>query len=590
MRNRKDMPAEKLRQYLEDRGLFGELNADARFRTILDELERTTVKSNDTQPSNNQDFLAKAALDLVELSSIQEIYDYVADTLYSLLEEKAIITVVDYDISKNKWKMMSYRGVDRIEKISALLGYDFRNMSGETDTRYFQQLKRGQLVELDFDLPGLTNNRLSESIGKQAKRLLSLERLYCITFDKNAQVFGNISIMPRKKNLAINTTLVEAFIGQVTAFVEKLNTKRILKEKEQKYRALFETSPDAICLTNNKNEFTQTNKSFNNLTGYSEKELLGKSFCDMGIFLIPDEDKPVFEKLTHHTLKDKEIQIRPKNGDTKNILISNSLIFIEEKKHSLSILTDISTLKNKEKELTIALKRARESDQLKSAFLTNISHEIRTPMNGIIGFIELLKMPEISEDEKREYLTIIENSGKRMMVLLNNLVEISLLKASEKDITISEFFLNDLIKQLKEDFKETANNKSVALKYSTALADGESQINNDPEIIRKTLTHLLDNAFKFTSEGSVEFGYYLNGKEIVFFVKDTGIGICKKMHKKIFEYFRQTEMDLNRKYEGAGLGLSLVEEYVKLLDGKLWLNSEQNKGTTFYFSISHQQY
>lgn len=590
MRNRKEMPAEKLRQYLEDRGLFGELNADARFRTILDELERTTVKSNDTQPSDNLDFLAKAALDLVELSSIQEIYDYVADTLYSLWEEKAIITVVDYDISKNKWKMMSYRGVDRIEKISALLGYDFRNMSGETDTRYFQQLKRRQLVELDFDLPGLTNNRLSESIGKQAKRLLSLERLYCITFDKNAQVFGNISIMPRKKNLPINTTLVEAFIGQVTAFVEKLNTKRILKEKEQKYRALFETSPDAICLTNNKNKFTQTNKSFNNLTGYSEKELLGKSFCDMGIFLIPDEDKPVFEKLTHHTLKDKEIQIRPKNGDTKNILISNSLVFIEEKKHSLSILTDISALKNKEKELTTALKRARESDHLKSAFLTNISHEIRTPMNGIIGFIELLKMPEISEDEKREYLTIIENSGKRMMVLLNNLVEISLLKASEKDITISEFFLNDLIKQLKEDFKETANNKSVALKYSIALADGESQINNDPEIIRKTLTHLLDNAFKFTSEGSVEFGYYLNGKEIVFFVKDTGIGICKKMHKKIFEYFRQTEMDLNRKYEGAGLGLSLVEEYVKLLDGKLWLNSEQNKGTTFYFSISHQQY
>ncbi|MEI7982865.1 MAG: response regulator [Bacteroidota bacterium] len=257
-----------------------------------------------------------------------------------------------------------------------------------------------------------------------------------------------------------------------------------------------------------------------------------------------------------------------------------------------------------EQELIIAKERAEESDHLKSAFLANMSHEIRTPMNGILGFASLLKEPNLTGDEQQKYIGIIEKSGARMLNIINDIVDISKIEAGLMELDLRETNINDQIEYIYTFFKPEVEAKGMQLCFKNSLPAKEALIVTDREKIYAILTNLVKNAIKYTNEGSIEFGYNVVGSEaacclattaasfttsafLEFYVKDTGIGIAKNRQEAIFERFIQADILDTRAYQGAGLGLTITKAYVEMLGGKIRVDSEPGKGSTFYFTISY---
>lgn len=238
-----------------------------------------------------------------------------------------------------------------------------------------------------------------------------------------------------------------------------------------------------------------------------------------------------------------------------------------------------------EEELIVQKERAEESDRLKSAFLANMSHEIRTPMNGILGFAELLKNQKLTGKEQRKFIDIIEKSGERMLNIINDLINISIVESGQMETNFSETNINEQLDFLYNFFKLEAKQNDVDLNVYSTLSTSKAIIYTDREKVYAILTNLIKNAIKFTKSGSVDFGYEMKGSMIEFYVKDTGIGIQKEKQKAIFERFVQADVSLSRGYEGAGLGLSISKAYVEILGGTIWLESQESVGSQFYFTI-----
>lgn len=263
----------------------------------------------------------------------------------------------------------------------------------------------------------------------------------------------------------------------------------------------------------------------------------------------------------------------------------NVMAYSPKKNFFATIFTDITDVKLKSKQLQEAKEKAEESEYLKSAFLANMSHEIRTPMNGILGFAQLLKEPNLSSEEKSQYISIIENSGKRLLKTVNDLIDFSKIDAGQMKVSISIVNINELLEKLLFFFRIEAEKKGIELVLDTSLSDITTSILSDNEKLYSILTNLIKNAIKYTPSGKIEFGYEKQKKNLLFFVKDTGDGISKQRLGVIFERFIRGDNHENSSLEGAGLGLSISKAYVEMLGGEIWAESEVGEGSQFYFTL-----
>lgn len=236
-------------------------------------------------------------------------------------------------------------------------------------------------------------------------------------------------------------------------------------------------------------------------------------------------------------------------------------------------------------ELIIAKEKAEASDRLKSHFINNISHEIRTPLNGILGFGQILTDPDLSPEEKEQYSEMLSSSSSRLVNTVTNFMDISLLTSGNQKIYKKEIKPENLIKEVVSKFKDICDQKMLQLSFSTPSLNHDLKIVTDGDLVSKILYQLIDNAVKFTHDGILTIGYEQKGNNLTFFVKDTGIGISEKNRNQIFDNFIQEDDSITRRYEGSGLGLPIAKGLVHLLGGKIWLDSEKSKGSTFYFSL-----
>ncbi len=271
---------------------------------------------------------------------------------------------------------------------------------------------------------------------------------------------------------------------------------------------------------------------------------------------------------------------------------------LREKNRDYAILNDeYIKINNKllqaNKELELAIKRAESSDHLKSAFIANMSHEIRTPLNSILGYTKILKNSDCDEEQKK-HIDVIDNSGRNLLHLINDIVDLSKLESGEMDTDESAVFLNKLLNNIKTQFYAYAINKEkqkidFRLRIPGNIKQGPV-IYTDEFRLQQILSNLLSNAFKYTDKGFIEFGYELHDKkEIMFFVRDTGYGICKEDQENIFKRFRQGKIPSRQVVAGTGLGLAISKGLTKLLGGEIWMKSEPGKGSTFYLTVPFKE-
>jgi signal transduction histidine kinase/CheY-like chemotaxis protein len=251
----------------------------------------------------------------------------------------------------------------------------------------------------------------------------------------------------------------------------------------------------------------------------------------------------------------------------------------------IAIDSDITSLKTYEKELETAKEKAEESDQLKTAFLHNISHEIRTPLNAIVGFSGFLNDDKLTAVKREQFIDIILQSSDQLLSIISDIINIASIEAGQEKITENPLDLNATLGYIYEQYLPMTRQKNISLILKPDLPYIEEYVLTDETKLVQILTNLIDNALKFTKTGYVNFGYTIRDKEIEFFVEDTGIGIAPEMHHEIFKRFRQVESSNTRQFGGSGLGLSISKAYVELLGGRMWLTSELDKGSVFYFTI-----
>ncbi|WP_292467839.1 ATP-binding protein [Methanolobus sp.] len=405
-----------------------------------------------------------------------------------------------------------------------------------------------------------------------------------ITYSRFKHLIDEIRHLQKSGNLS-SRIMVDGN-DEVNWIADNVNGMLVsLQEKEGKYHSLFEQSNDAIIVFDSDGLILDANSRTSELLGY-EKSMLFELYVSS---LSPVGYSPtavdIFEETLHKGSVKSEIKIKLFDDRVIDADISSSVINKEEGTVQ-AIVRDITEKKRSEETLLYAKMEAEAANRTKSEFLANMSHELRTPLNSVIGFSDMLLLEtfgKLNEKQKR-HVRNVSNSGKHLLTLINDILDLSKVEAGKMELCVEDIRTASLLSEAVRITSPLASKKEIIL-----ISNIDPQlvsIKADRKKLNQVLLNLLSNAIKFTPEnGKVTIEVELDVENIRFAVKDTGIGISKNDQEFLFHEFTQIDSAQNRKYEGTGLGLALVKKFVEMHGGKVWVESELGKGSSFYFEI-----
>jgi len=400
----------------------------------------------------------------------------------------------------------------------------------------------------------------------------------------------NQELLQRNKQISdINADLQKS--NDALAIQKELITRKHF-ESDKFYEMLVQSANDGISFYDREWNLRYTNSAFYSMIGYDRESYNKLNPPDL---IHPDDSDYHVRReqaLVNNGFFETELKLRHKEGHYMN-LSTRSVIVRNDNGEVLGALTisrDITRLKQVHEELIKANIGAEASNRLKSNFLANISHEIRTPLNSVVGFSNLLLTNNLPNEVKEEYIEHINHNSEKLLQIIGDIIDLSRLESSQIEITYEEASLSSIVNEIIEESRQVIkrNEKPIILTVKNHIESLSDLIFTDRIWLKRVLNHLMDNAVKFTLEGSVEFSYMLENQSIVFKIRDTGIGINKENLGHIFEEFRQEFDGHHRPFEGLGIGLTLAKEVIERMGGKIFVQSEKGVGSEFSFSVPYR--
>ena len=366
-----------------------------------------------------------------------------------------------------------------------------------------------------------------------------------------------------------------------------------LTVSERFHSKLIEVAIDGISFFDRNNRLILANDAFYSVLGYTKEE---QDRLTSEELLHPDNrdfEKDNLENVLRAGISRIVIMLRHKDGhyvylSTKSVLVRNEK---GEPMGYLMISRDITEQKRAEQELIAAKEMAEASNRIKTSFLSNISHEVRTPLNSVVGFSNLLLMKDISDEQREEYIDLINANSERLLQVISDIIDLSRLESSQMEISYDETSVSSLVAEAIDEARSNIlrSEKPITLTVLNQMGDVSDLVFTDRMWLKRIMRHLLDNAVKFTLEGEITLTFSYDNKELVFSIRDTGIGINKANIERIFEEFSQEVSGHHRPFEGLGLGLSLAKQVLDKMGGRITVYSEKGVGSVFTFTIPYRQ-
>jgi PAS domain S-box-containing protein len=487
--------------------------------------------------------------------------------------------------------------LERLAKVISNSRQGYRDLIDSLDHLIFTTSLEGEIRTVNQRISQVLGFPYSELVGHRMDEFFDEPRFEQVKdsvawFEEKRRWTGTVRACLKKTGAVLYFDCVlQAIVkdGKVVGVSGLARDITAQRDIEIRFTELFETLQEGVYFCDHEGTLLDVNPAMVRLLGYSHRDELvgtniGKLYFDMPPDAFPER------KQTHHSASlTREITLRRKDG-TPIICIDNSNAvgdaFGRMLRHQ-GTLVDITVRKRAEEELQKAKEAAEAANTAKSAFLAHMSHEIRTPMNAVIGMTELTLDTDLTL-EQREYLTMVRESGKSLLRLINDILDFSKVEAGRLELDSTDFSLRYGITDMVKILGVRARQKGLELSIHIPPEVPDALL-GDPGRLRQVLSNLVDNAIKFTENGAVILKIekdFQSDEDVClhFSVADSGIGIPQEKQQLIFEAFAQADNSTTRKYGGTGLGLSISSRLVQLMSGKIWVESESNRGSAFHFT------